>query len=211
MSLATKMAKAKKIGITFAPGYTPKNEDEVDKLIEAKQEILTQQKEEGRITKANQKKVDEEAKRNVVILKDVDGDDVEQEEYFWPRFEKEVLNKGQATEKTLEASNETAPLYFNKSCGLPVDREELIEIFLQYFPRKKGFLFYKQRDREVYLIIVPLKYATTISRANESRPGDFQRHALSFLQEGSVNLDSLKLKLQRVAKHSSISTEVIAR
>lgn len=211
MSITTKLAKAKKIGIVFEKDYVPKNEEEIDKLIEAKQELLSQQKEEDRINRANNKKAEEEARKYEVILKDIDGDDVDQEEYFWPRFEKETVNKGLTNEKTFEPTTQTAPTYFNKVCGMPVDREELIEIFLQYFPRKKGFLFYKQRNSEVYLIIVPLKYATTISRANESRPGDFQRHALSFVSEGSVNMDSLKLKLQRIAKHSSISTEAIAR
>src|SRR5690606_14570897 len=100
--------------------------------------------------------------------------------------------------------------FFNKICGMPVDREELIEVFNQFFPKKKGFLFYKQRNAEVYLVIVPLKYATTISKANESRPGDFQRHAMSFINEGSVNIDSLKIKLGRIAKHTSISTEPLA-
>lgn len=212
MSIQTKMAKAKKLGVMFAEGYVPKNEEEVDKLIEAKQEILTQQKEEEHIARQNEKKAEQEALKNKVILKDVDGDDVAQEEYFWPRLETEILNPGQKNEKKLEPTDQTAPLYFNKIAGMPVDREELIEVFLQYFPRKKGFLFYKQRNSEVYLIIVPLKYAKTISRENESRPGDFQRHALSFIAEGSVNIDSLRLKLQRVAGHTaSISTEPIAR
>ncbi len=205
MSLATKLTKAKKLGITFADGYTPK-EGELDTMIEQKMEIAGQQKEEIRIQRQQEKKAEEEAKRNTVILQDVDGDDVDQNEYFWPRLEKEKVG-----DKTLEPTDQSAPTYFNKVCGYPVDRDELIEVFLQYFPRKKGFLFYKARNSEVYLIIVPLKYATTISRANESRPGDFQRHALSFIAEGSVNMDSLKLKLARIAKHSSISTEPIAR
>lgn len=206
MSLAQKMTKAKKLGIVFAEGYTPKNEAEVDKLIDAKQEILSQQKEEARIKKADEKKADEEARKNDLILKDVDGDDIDQAEYFFPREKDETIDG-----KKFEATDQTAPASFNKSCGFPVDREELIEAFLQYFPRAKGFLFYKARDREVYLVIVPLKYATTINRANESRPGDFQRHALSFIGEGSVNVDSLKLKLARIAGHKSISTEPIAR
>lgn len=205
MSLATKLTKAKKLGITFEEGYTPK-EEELDKLIEQKQAFLAQKKEEDKIAKANQKKADEEALKNKVILKDIDGDDVDQADYFWPRLEKEKVG-----DKEFEPTDQTAPVYFNKICGMPVDRDELIEVFLQFFPRSKGFLFYKSRDKEVYLVIVPLKYATTISRANESRPGDFQRHALSFIAEGSVNVDSLKLKLARIAKHSSISTEPIAR
>lgn len=210
MSLATKITKAKKLGIEFAEGYTPKSEDEVDKLIEAKMEIIGQQKEEARIQRMNEKKAAEEARKNDVILQDVDGDDVDQSEYFWPRSEKEKTGTS-PNEKTLEPTDQTAPVSFNRTCGMPVDRDELIEVFLQYFPRSKGFLFYKARDKEVYLVIVPLKYATTISRANESRPGDFQRHALSFIVEGSVNVDSLKLKLARIAKHSSISTEAIVR
>ncbi len=210
MSIATKMTKAKKLGIVFADGYEPKNEEEVDKLIEEKMAIATQQKEEARIARQNEKKAAEEALKNKVILQDIDGDDVDQADYFWPRLEKEKVGTP-PNEKVLEPTDQTAPIYFNKTCGMPVDRDELKEIFLQYFPRSKGFLFYKMRDKEVYLIIVPLKYATTISRANESRPGDFQRHALSFIAEGSVNVDSLKLKLQRIAKHSSISTEALAR
>ena len=210
MSLVTKMAKAKKLGIVFEAGYEPKEAD-LDKMIEAKQELLTQQKEEARIAKANEKKAEEEARKNQVILQDIDGDDVEQGDYFWPRVEKETVKSATGVETTYQPTTETAPVYFNKVCGLPVDRDELKEVFLQYFPRAKGFLFYKRRDQEVYLVIVPLKYATTISRANESRPGDFQRHALSFISEGSVNVESLKLKLARIAKHSSISTEALAR
>lgn len=205
MSVATKMVKAKKLGITFAEGYTPK-EEELDKLIEQKQAFVTQQKEEDKIRKAAEKKAAEQALKNKVILKDVDGDDVDQADYFWPRLQKEKVG-----DKELEPTDQTAPVYFNKICGMPVDREELIDVFLLYFPRSKGFLFYKSRDKEVYLVIVPLKYATTISRQNESRPGDFQRHALSFIMEGSVNVDSLKLKLARIAKHHSISTEPIER
>lgn len=211
MSLATKIAKAKRLGVEFADGYEPKSEEEVDKIIEAKQTIVDQQKAEEKIRKAQEKKAEEEARKNQIILRDVDGDDVDQADYFWPRLVKEVVGEKTPYERTLEPTTQTAPAGFNKWCGMPVDREELIEVFLQYFPRNKGFLFYKARDREVYLIIVPLKYAKTISAANESRPGDCQRHALSFIQEGSVNLDSLKLKLERVAKHSTISPEPIAR
>lgn len=205
MSLATKLTKAKKLGITFAEGFTP-TEAELDKLIDQKQEISGQQKEEARIQKKAEKAAEEEARKNKVILQDVDGEDVDQADYFYPRLVTETVGG-----KELAPSDQTAPTYFNKICGYPVDREDLVEVFLQFFPRAKEFLFYKARDREVYLVIVPLKYATTISRSNESRPGDFQRHALSFIGEGSVNVESLKLKLARIQKHSSISTEAIAR
>lgn len=210
MSLATKITKATKMGIVFAEGYKPKTEEEVDKLIEAKQAILDQQKDEDKIAKANEKKAADEALKNTVVLKDVDGDDVAQEDYFWPRLEKEKVGTP-PNEKTLEPTDQTAPTYFNKICGYPVDREELIEEFVKHFPRSKGFLFYKARDREVYLVIVPLKYARTVSKSNESRPGDFQRHALSFIQEGSVNVESLNIKLKRIAGHTTISTEAIVR
>ncbi len=209
MALAAKMTKAKRLGITFAEGFTP-TEEKLDEMIDAKQAIIDQQKEEDRIAKENEKKAAEVARKNVIVLKDIDGDDVDQADYFWPRLEKEKVGTP-PNEKVLEPTDQTAPTYFNKTCGYPVEREDLKEVFLQYFPRKKGFLFYKAYDKEVYLVIVPLAYATTISRANESRPGDFQRHALSFIGEGSVNVDSLKLKLARIAKHTSISTEAIAR
>lgn len=206
------MKKAEKLGITFEEGHVP-TEDKLDQMIEQKQDFIVQQKKETVIQRAAEKKAEDESRKNKVILKDVDGDDVDQADYFMPRVEEEkitdVLGK---VVKTIPVSDQTAPLAFNKMCGMPVDRDELIEVFLQYFPRKKGFLFYKLRDKEVYLIIVPLKYSKQTNYANGSLPGDFQRHALSFISEGSVNVESLKLKLQRIAGHqSSISTEPIDR
>lgn len=205
MSFKTKMNKAERMGITFEEGFVP-DEKKLDDLIEQKQKQIDQQKEEDKIRKAAEKKAADEAKKNTIILKDVDGDDVDQSEYFYPRMEDEKLPDG----KILKATDQTAPFYFNRSFGLPVDREELIEVFVRYFPRKKGFLFYRMRDREVYLVIVPLKYAKTVSRENESLPGDFQKHALSFITEGSVNLDSLRMKLERIQKHHTISQEPLA-
>lgn len=205
MSLATKKTKAEKLGIDLTKIEGELTEAVLDELIEQKIKAAAQDKEEKRIQEAAEKKAADEAKKNQLILKDVDGADVDQAEYFFPRLEEETING-----KVYKPSTDTAPAYFNKICGYPVDREELIEVFNQHFPRSKGFLFYRQRDKEVYLVIVPLKYATTISRSNESRPGDFQRHTLSFINEGSVNIDSLKLKLGRIAKHPSISTEPLA-
>lgn len=211
MALASKLNKAKKLGIAFAEGFTP-TEDQLDKLIEEKLKIADQEKEEKKIREAAEAKAAEFANKNKIILKDTDGADVDQEDYFFPRTEPEITYDAQGKEiSRLLPSTETAPVYFNKVNGMPVDREELNEVFIRHFPRAKGFLFYKKRDSEVYIIIVPLKYAKTISKANESRPGDFQRHALSFISEGSVNVDSLDMKLKRVAAHSSISTEPIAR
>ena len=210
MAIAAKLKKAMKLGITFEEGYEP-TETQLDSIIEEKLKIADHEKEEERIRKVEEKKAEDFANKNNLILKDVDGAEVDQEDYFFPRYEDEVIVSASGTKTTLKATNETAPAYFNSVIGLPVDREELIKVFIRHFPRAKGFLFYKSRDKEVYLIIVPLKYATTISVSNESRPGDFQRHALSFLNEGSVNTDSLELKLKRIAGHNSISTEPIAR
>ncbi len=61
-------------------------------------------------------------------------------------------------------------------------------------------MFYKQTDKEVYLIIVPLKYSDSVGDKHDSMDGDFQKHAISFLSEGSVNIDSLRQKLERIVK-----------
>jgi len=206
MSLATKKNKAEKLEIDLTKIEGEITEEKLDELIEEKEKFIAQEKASAKIQADAEKKAADAAKKNTLVLKDVDGDDVDWSEYFWPRFEDEKLPSG----KVLKAGECTVPDYFNRECGMPVDREDLLEVFNQFFPKRKGFLFYRQRDREVYIIIVPLKYATRISKANESRPGDCQRHAISFIAEGSVNLDSLKLKLGRIAKHSSISTEPLA-
>ncbi len=207
MSLATKKTKATGLGIDLTKIEGEVTEEKLDELIEAKTAFLDQEKKEAKIKAEAEKAAAEEAKKNQIILRDVDGADVDQSEYFFPRDVDEIDEK---TQKVIhKATNQTAPANFNKMCGMPVEREELIEVFLRHFPRRKGFLFYKSRNMELYLIIVPLKYATTINKATESRPGDFQRHALSFVSEGSVNVDSLNLKLGRIAKHTSISTEAL--
>jgi len=174
-------------------------------LIEAKQLFIKQGKEEAAIKSKEIQDAKEKAKKNSFVLRDVDGDDADQADYFFARTEEEIVDK-----VTHKPTTRTAPVHFNTICGLPVDREDLVEAFKLHFPTKKGFLFYKLKDKEVYLVIVPLKYATTITKSNESRPGDFQRHALSFIGEGSVNIDSLKMKLARIANHSSISREPLA-
>lgn len=203
MSIATKTKKAEDLGIDLSKIEGELTEEKLDELIDQKTAQNDQDRKEDKIRRDAEAKAKDDAKKNQLILKDVDGADVDQAEYFFPRLEEEKLPSG----KVLKPGNQTAPEYFNKICGTPVDDPELIETFLQFFPRRKGFLFYKQRGKEVYLVIVPLKYATTIRKSNESRPGDFQRHALSFITEGSVNPDSLKIKLNRIAKHTSISTE----
>lgn len=190
------------MGIPFEETVT---EDILDQLIADEDAKIAAEKEEKKIQAEAAKKAAEVEAAKKIVLKDTDGDDVDQKDYFFPRKIDETIS-GEKFKKT----DQTAPEWFNRTCGYPVDREEMIEIFNQKFPKKKGFLFYKQRNSEVYLVIVPLKYATTITDSNEAQAGDYQRHAISFITEGSVNLDSLKMKLDRISKHSSISREPLA-
>jgi len=124
-----------------------------------------------------------------IIIKNVSGEDVSAEDYFF---------------------NGKAPEYFNDICGLPVEREDLIETFNKIFSVKDNFLFYKTKDKEVYLVIIPLKNSTTIGAFNDSVDGDFQKHAISFISEGSVNLDTLKMKLRRILPFVQIGDRQIA-
>ncbi len=202
MSFSDKQKLAKKLKIDFTEEHTEADLDELIKLAEDKK---AQEAEENRIAKENEKKL-AESKKSPVVLKDIDGNEVDQADYFWPRTKEEKLPDG----KTLPVTDQTAPAVFNKQCGLPVDREELIEVFKLIFPKSKKFLFYKVRDKELYLVIVPLTYARTVTSSNEARPGDFQKHGISFITEGSVNIDSLKSKLTKVANHASISKEPLA-
>lgn len=114
-----------------------------------------------------------------IILKNTSGKEVDIEDYFF---------------------GGVVPPGFKKDCGVPVDREELLTVFNRVFKPEDNILFYKQVDKEVYLIIIPIKYSTTIGEYNNSTIGDFQKHAISFLNEGSVNLDTLKMKLNRIVK-----------
>lgn len=92
------------------------------------------------------------------------------------------------------------PSWFEGTCGKPVDREDLLAVFNKVFKPEDNFLFYKAIDKEVYIIIPPIKYSTTIGDFNNSIEGDFQKHAISFINEGSVNLETLKMKLSRIPK-----------
>jgi len=87
---------------------------------------------------------------------------------------------------------------FEKTCGKPVEREDLLEVFNKVFKPEDNILFYRQLDKEVYIIIVPIKYSEQVGEENNSITGDFQKHALSFLSEGQVNLKSLREKLERI-------------
>lgn len=130
------------------------------------------------------------APKTVIVLKDTYGRDVPQKNYFYSE----------------DGISDTAPDYFNKSCGYPVDREDLLTVFNRVF-KDKGFLFYKDRMKEVYITIIPIKYAKTIGKHNDSRVGDFQRHALSFLQEGGVNTDTLRMRLEKIASNNQIGKD----
>jgi len=117
------------------------------------------------------------------ILKNTSGKEVDEGDYF---YSNEGLSKGKA------------PNGFSKTCGYPVEREDLVGVFNKIFKPEDGVLFYKQPDKEVYLVIVPIKYSASVGEHNGSLEGDFQKHAISFLNEGSVNLDTLKTKLKRI-------------
>jgi hypothetical protein len=112
-----------------------------------------------------------------IILKNTSGKEVDIKDYFY---------------------NGIVPPGFEGTCGKAVDREDLIGVFNKTFKPEDDFLFYKASDKEVYIVIVPIKYSTTIGDFNNSMDRDFQKHAISFLNEGSVNLDTLKLKLKRI-------------
>jgi len=120
---------------------------------------------------------DAEKAKNEVKLFNVLGKEVPKDEYFY---------KG------------VVPAGFFGTCGKPVDREDLINEFNKVFKLEDNILFYKQNDKEVYLIIIPIKYSTDIGDFNDSLEGDFQKHAISFLNEGSVNPDTLRIKLERI-------------
>jgi len=136
------------------------------------------------------KKEDEKKKKNKIVLKNTAGDEMDNLDYFYSTTGKD-----------------TAPAFFTGVCGKPVDREELITVFNKIFKLKDGILFYKAGDKEVYIIIVPLKHASTVGASHNSVDGEFQKHAISFITEGSVNLDTLRNKLTRVASTIKISTE----
>ena len=112
-----------------------------------------------------------------VALMNTSGKEVKKEDYF---FEGVILPS------------------FEKTCGRAVDREDLLEVFNKVFNPEDNILFYRQLDKEVYLVIVPIKYSTSIGENNNSIKGDFQKHAISFLNEGSVNLEALRGKLEKI-------------
>jgi len=139
---------------------------------------------ENTTKKTEEVKVEAEVKKpkaakSKTVLKNTSGKEVPISDYFF----KGVLSSG-----------------FEGTCGNPVDREDLLDVFNKVFKPEDSILFYKQADKEVYIIIVPLKYSVSVGENNDSLEGDFQKHAISFLNEGSVNLDTLRQKLERIIK-----------
>lgn len=116
-----------------------------------------------------------------VVLRDTAGGEVSEKDYFYST-----------------TGTDAAPEYFNKAFGMPVDREDMLDVFHDVFAPNLGFLFYKSRTSEVYAVIVPLKFSKNIGAKHDSRDGDAQIHAISFIGDGSVNLDTLETKLKRI-------------
>ncbi len=136
------------------------------------------------------KELEDKKKKGKVVLKNTLGEEVPQSDYFFS-----------------ESGKDTAPTFFTESYGTPVEREDLLAVFNKVFNPKDGMLFYKSRDKEVYLVIVPLKHSSVVGFSHNSVDGEFQKHSLSFLSEGSVNLDTLRTKLTRVASTIKIVAE----
>lgn len=162
-------------------------DEKLAELIEAKEKQLEQDKEEKEIADENKRKAEDEKKKKI-ILRNIDGEDVDQKDYFYSAIDK-------ATGKTTYA-----PLYFNRVCGMPVEDEDMISVFRKVFGEAAPeFLFYKCKGQEVYIVIVPLRRATVVGDSEDSLPGDFQKHSISFIAEGSVNLETLKMKLKKIS------------
>ncbi len=145
---------------------------------------------EAKLAQGRKKVEDDRKKKLKIVLKNTLGEEVEQSAYFYS-----------------PDGSDTAPAYFHDVCGYPVDREELVSVFNKVFKPKDGILFYKSKDKEVYLVIVPIRHSSIVGLEHNSVPGDFQKHALSFITEGSVNVETLRTKLLRVSSTIRIVAE----
>ncbi len=149
------------------------------------EKLETEKAETEAIVKAKAKnEADKEKakKEKKIVIKNTSGQEVKQKDYFYSTN-----------------GEDAAPSYFHNVCGYPVEREDMIAIFDKVFDPKHGVLFYKTKDKEVYIIIVPIKFSSTVGFQYNSIEGEFQKHAISFIGEGSVNLDTLRMKLAKVA------------
>lgn len=184
MALTDNQKRANKLNIPWTEDTT---DEKLQDLINLEEDKISQEIEEQRIKKENEAKAKMAKKASTLVLKNIDGEEVDEKDYFFGTKDKE----GKMT---------YAPAYFNRICGMPVDREDMIEVFRKVFGDPASeFLFYKCLNMEVYIIIVPLRRATVVGESEDSLPGDFQKHAISFISEGSVNLDTLKLKLRKIS------------
>lgn len=125
------------------------------------------------------------------VLKNTRGQDVPVEDYFFAK----------------EGEQAMAPSFFNKAVGFPVgpDREDLIAMFDKVFKPEDNFVLLKDAYKEVYGILVPLKYSD-IGSKEDSILGDYQVHAISFIPDGSVNPDKFASALQKVATITNYSS-----
>lgn len=188
MALSANQKKAEKLGIKYDEKF---DDDALLELIEQKEKQIEQDKEEAKIKEAEAKKA-ELAKKKKLTLRNIDGEDVDEKDYFITGIADNPVTKQKETI--------TAPAYFNEICGMPVDREDMIEVFRKVFgDAAPEFLFYKAKYKEIYIIIVPLRRATVVGQTEDNLPGDFQKHAISFIGDGSVNLDTLKIKLRKIS------------
>ena len=145
---------------------------------------------EKKAADARKKAAEDKKKKIKIVLKNSLGQEVPQADYFF------------STD-----GSDTAPSFFSDAYGYPVEREDVLAVFNKVFKPKDGMLFYKAKDKEVYIVIVPLKHSSTVGIAHNSVDGEFQKHALSFVTEGSVNLDTLRNKLLRVASTIRVVAE----
>ncbi len=185
MALTENQKKANKLKI---PWDENTSEGKLVELIEAEQAKIELEKQEAIAKQEAEDLAARGSNAAQVILKNTRGEEVDQKDYFYPGVDKD----GKTT---------YAKPWFNKQCGMPVDDPELISIFDVMFKPSDNFLLYKVKGKEIYIVIVPLKLATTIGHAEDSLPGDFQKHSMSFIMEGSVNNDTFKLKLKKIRNY----------
>ncbi len=188
MALSDMQKKANKLGIKYEAGTS---DVDLEKLVVAEEARLEAEKEDIRVKKENLKNLNKAVKTAEIILKNTRGEDVDQKDYFYPGVIKDAQGKD-----TGEISY--AKPWFHLQCGMPVEDQDLLVVFDKMFDPSENFLLYKVPRKEIYVVIVPLRHAHTIGHAEDSLPGDFQKHAMSFIMEGSVNVDTFKIKLKKI-------------
>jgi hypothetical protein len=135
------------------------------------------------VAAAKKAAIDAGKEKKGYTLKDTSGKPVDSGDYFFS-----------TTDKKYPLDKDIIKNYI----GEPVTREDLIAIFNEVFKPELGVLFYKKIDTEVYIVIIPIKYSSTVSRFHESGDGAVQIHSISQIAEGSVNIDAFRAKLKRI-------------